>query len=122
MRYDNWDILLFPTGRDSKTPFKEFRVGCNVIPDAELSQGHGPVVMPIMTCFVPSLEAGARFQLSVHSWTGPEVSAVTKRYGNRPDLVQFEARVFIDGRPVAYVTCFRYLACAWWVTHWKLFI
>jgi hypothetical protein len=117
MRYDNWDVLLFPTGEDSKTPFKEFRVVCNVIPDVELSHGHGLVVMPIMTCFVPSLEAGARFQLSVHSWMGPEISSLAKRYGGHLDLVQFEARIFIDGCLVAYVMRLRHLDSVWRDTH-----
>jgi hypothetical protein len=101
MRYDNWDVLLFPTGPESKTPFKEFRVGCNVIPDVELSQCHGSVGVPVMTCFVPSLEAGAHFQLSVHSWTVPEISQFTKSYSKHVELVQFEARIFMDGQLVA---------------------
>lgn len=32
MRYDDWDILLFP--RDCKIPVKEFKVACHVVQDA----------------------------------------------------------------------------------------
>lgn len=31
MRYQDWDVLLFPEG--SKAPLQEFRTGCFVIPD-----------------------------------------------------------------------------------------
>lgn len=31
MRYEDWDILLFP--RDCKVPFKEFKVACSVVHD-----------------------------------------------------------------------------------------
>ena len=103
MRYNDWDVLLFPTGRDSKTPFKEFRVACQVIPDVELAHCHGSAGVPIVTCFVPSLEADAPFQVSVHSWSTPYISQFTKSYSKHTELVQFEARVFIDGRLVAYV-------------------
>lgn len=57
-----------------------------------------------MTCFVPSLDAGAPFQISIHSWRGhPEVSQFTKAFSKHAELVQFEARVFIDGYFVACV-------------------
>ncbi len=32
MRYEDWDILLFP--RDCKVPFKEFKVACHVVHDS----------------------------------------------------------------------------------------
>jgi hypothetical protein len=101
MRYNNWDVLLFPTGRDGKTPFKEFRVACQVIPDVELAHCQASVGMPIVTCFVPSLAAGAPFQVSVHSWREPEISQFTRSYSKHVEVVQFEARVFIDGHMVA---------------------
>ena len=31
MRYQDWDVLLFPRG--SRAPLQEFRTGCFVIPD-----------------------------------------------------------------------------------------
>jgi hypothetical protein len=101
MRYNDWDVLLFPTGRDCKTPFKEFRVACQVIPDVESVHCQASVGVPIVTCFVPSLQPGAPFQVSVHSWREPEVSQFTRSYSKHVHLVQFEARVFIDGRELA---------------------
>jgi hypothetical protein len=101
MRYGDWDVLLFPSGRDSKVPFKEFKIACHVIPDVELSHTHGSVGLPIMTCFVPGLQAGSRFHVSVHSWREPEVSHFTRTYSKHPELAKFEARIMIDGRLAA---------------------
>jgi hypothetical protein len=107
MRYNDWDVLLFPdgaAGRYSKTPFKEFGVGCQVIPDVEQAHCQGSVGLPILTCFVPSIQPGAPFQVSVHSWSEPDISQFTKSYSKHVEAVQFEARVFIDGQLVACVT------------------
>ncbi|KAK3384852.1 NADH dehydrogenase-like protein [Podospora didyma] len=101
MRYEDWDVILFPAGRDSKVPFKEFKVGCHVVPDVELSHIYGSMGMPVMTCFVPSLAAGAPFQISIHSWKNPEISQFTRTYSKHADLVKFEARIMLDGRMVA---------------------
>lgn len=71
---------------------------------AEFSSSNGSTGLPTMTCFVPSLDAGAPFQISIHSWRGhPEVSQFTKAFSKHAELVQFEARVFIDGYFVACV-------------------
>lgn len=106
MRYDDWDIILFPTGRDSKIPFKEFKVACNVVPDLELSHVHGPVGIPVMTCFVPSLLAGTAFQVSIHSWRKPDISQFTRTYSKNAEQVKFEARVMLDGRVAACVALY----------------
>ncbi|PHH93068.1 hypothetical protein CDD83_1353 [Cordyceps sp. RAO-2017] len=100
MRYEDWDVLLFP--RDCKIPIKEFKVACHVVHDAEFSHTHGSFGLPTVCCFVPSLAAGAPFQISIHSWyTPPSVSQYAKSYSNFPETVTFEARLFIDGRLVA---------------------
>lgn len=105
MRYDDWDVILFPTGRDAKIPFKEFKVACHAIPDVELSHIHGSagmsVMMPVMTCFVPSLPAGSSFQISLHCWRNPEISQFTRTYSKHMELVKYEARILLDGRLVA---------------------
>ncbi|KAK4152393.1 hypothetical protein C8A00DRAFT_16299 [Chaetomidium leptoderma] len=101
MRYDDWDIILFPIGRDSKIPFKEFNVACHVVPDLELAHIHGTVGMPVMTCFVPSLPPGTAFQISLHCWRRPDLSQFTRTYSKHTDLVKFEARIVLDGRLVA---------------------
>jgi len=103
MRYDDWDIILFPVGRDGKIPFKEFRVGCHVVPDLELAHIHGALNMPVMTCFIPSLQAGAPFQISMHCWRNPTITQFTQSYSKHTEFVKFEARVLIDGRLVASV-------------------
>lgn len=73
---------------------------------AEFSSSNGSTGLSTMTCFVPSLDAGAPFQISIHSWRGqPEVSQFTKAFSKHAELVQFEARVFIDGFFVAWVPC-----------------
>ncbi|KAH6847203.1 NADH dehydrogenase-like protein [Chaetomium sp. MPI-CAGE-AT-0009] len=101
MRYDDWDVILFPTGRDSKIPFKEFKVACHAVPDLELAHIHGAIGLPAMTCFVPSLAPGTPFQISIHCWRRPYLSQFTRTYSKHTDLVKFEARIFVDGRLVA---------------------
>ncbi|KAK3376803.1 hypothetical protein B0T24DRAFT_229909 [Lasiosphaeria ovina] len=101
MRYEDWDVIIFPAGRDSKVPFKEFKIACHVVPDLELSHIHGAAGMPVMTCFVPSLPAGTPFQISIHSWRNPDISQFTRAYSKHTDLVKFEARISLDGRMVA---------------------
>ncbi|RKF60297.1 hypothetical protein OnM2_052013 [Erysiphe neolycopersici] len=54
-------------------------------------------LLPTMTCFVPSLEAGHNFRVSIHSWENPEISFNTLGLRRLPDKVSFEARLFIDG-------------------------
>ncbi|KAK0702541.1 hypothetical protein B0T21DRAFT_388100 [Apiosordaria backusii] len=101
MRYDDWDVILFPTGREAKIPFKEFKVACHAIPDVELSHIHGSAGMPVVTCFVPSLPAGSPFQISLHCWRNPEISQFTRTYSKHIELVKYEARILLDGRLVA---------------------
>ncbi|KAH6623696.1 hypothetical protein F5144DRAFT_369851 [Chaetomium tenue] len=101
MRYDDWDVILFPTGRDSKIPFKEFKVACHAVPDLELAHIHGALGIPTMTCFIPSLAPGTPFQISIHCWRRPDLSQFTRTYSKHTDLVKFEARILIDGRLVA---------------------
>lgn len=101
MRYDDWDVLLFPSGRDARVPLKEFKVNCHVIPDTEFMQNRGTFGVPAMTCFVPSIDPGAHFHISIHCWGTPQVSQYALNYSKHPDLVKFEARILIDGRMVA---------------------
>jgi len=104
MRFEDWDVILFPVGRDSKIPFKEFKVACHAAPDLELSHIHGSTGMPVMTCFVPSLPAGTPFQISIHCWRTPDISQFARTYSKHTDLVKFEARILLDGRLLSCVT------------------
>lgn len=45
MRYQNWDVLIFPLIGDSKTPLQEFGTACTVVQDPGES---GP--MPLYLC------------------------------------------------------------------------
>lgn len=104
MRYEDWDVILFPVGRDSKIPFKEFKTTCHAIPDAELAHIHGTVGIPVMTCFVPSLPAGTPFQISLHSWRVPKISQFARSYSKHLEDLRFEARILLDGQLVSFVT------------------
>ncbi|KYK56095.1 NADH dehydrogenase -like protein [Drechmeria coniospora] len=102
MRYDDWDILLFP--RDCKVPVKEFKVACHAVHDAEFSHTNGLLGVPTVSCFVPSLPSGTPFQVSVHSWSvDPVVSQFTRTYSQFAETAKYETRVFIDGRLVASI-------------------
>ncbi|RYP44522.1 hypothetical protein DL768_009017 [Monosporascus sp. mg162] len=100
MRYEDWDVLLFP--KDSNIPMKEFKTNCHVVQDAEFPYTQGSYGLPTMTCFMPGLRPGAPFNISLHCWQTPEPSHFTKNsFSEHLDLVTFEARVLIDGRLVA---------------------
>ncbi|KXJ85928.1 hypothetical protein Micbo1qcDRAFT_220033, partial [Microdochium bolleyi] len=106
MRYEDWDILIFPRG--SKTPVREFKTACHVVPDLECAYAHGSTGLPTLTCFIPSLPPGTPFTVSLHSWTNPEISRYTKSFSQHHDSATFEARISIDGDLVATRTLARY--------------
>ncbi|KAK5109405.1 hypothetical protein LTR62_007071 [Meristemomyces frigidus] len=64
MRYEDFDVLLFPSG--SHVPLREFRTQCFAQQDPRTG-----VTTPLLTCFVPTMTADSAFQISVHSWTKP---------------------------------------------------
>ncbi|ETS87913.1 hypothetical protein PFICI_01741 [Pestalotiopsis fici W106-1] len=100
MRYEDWDVLLFP--KDSKVPIKEFKTQCHVVHDSDFAYTHGSYGLPTMTCFIPGLDCGKSFSISLHSWSELQTSNFTKtNFNNHAQLVVFEARIFIDGRLVA---------------------
>lgn len=106
MRYEDWDVLVFPSGEDFKltaVPLKEFRVDCHVVPDMDIAHNQARHNLPVMTCFVPSLQPGIPFHISVHCWGDPGVTQYTQNYSKHCELVKFEARIMIDGRTIAYV-------------------
>jgi hypothetical protein len=53
--------------------------------------------VPILTCFVSSLERGAPFRVSIHSWSKPKPSQLLLSYKTATETTLFEARVYIDG-------------------------
>ena len=57
----------------------------------------GPDQVPTVVCFIPSLEHGRHFQISVHCWEPPEPTPETLAVTSDKHAVSFEARVIIDG-------------------------
>lgn len=131
MRYQNWDVLLFPEA--SKIPIQEFKTTCHVIKDqgslsfdfllvdSDRKYADCPAVqtspfpentnssycigfIPVLTTFVASLRSGEAFRVSVHSWQRPTPSQTLLSYMGPDDTVMFEARVYIDGVFVAYAS------------------
>ncbi|PBP19171.1 hypothetical protein BUE80_DR010046 [Diplocarpon rosae] len=97
MRYQNWDVLLFPD--QFKVPLQEFKTTCQVIQDPESHNlQSNPLLLPTVTSFVPGIGAGAAFRVSIHCWQNPEVSRYVQTLKKPTDTVIFEARLFIDGR------------------------
>ncbi|KAL9000999.1 MAG: hypothetical protein Q9169_000483 [Polycauliona sp. 2 TL-2023] len=107
MRYLHWDVLVF--AEQSRVPLQEFRTACHVTYDLDSigvleptasNLTANPVAQrqsPIVTCFVPSLQHGCPFRVSLHSWQEPEASRGTQALTSANDKVFFEARVLLDG-------------------------
>ena len=91
MRFQDWDVLLFPSG--SSVPIREFRTACFAYQD-------GLITTPLLTSFVPSLDTGAAFQISVHSWTKP-TSILGPNAGYAPGISYvWRVKIAIDGQTV----------------------
>ncbi|KAK4543933.1 hypothetical protein LTR36_004707 [Oleoguttula mirabilis] len=88
MRFQDWDVLLFPNG--SQVPIREFRTAC-------FAQQDGLTATPLLTCFVPSLEPNAAFQISMHSWTKPmSILGPNAGYATGTDYV-WRIKIAVDG-------------------------
>ncbi|KAL5690672.1 hypothetical protein EMGR_007630 [Emarellia grisea] len=111
MRYENWDVLLFP--ESSKVPIQEFRTQCFVTQEevetpyinsaAIVNSGSyfmpraSVVQLPVLTTFIPSLPQNTPFRVSVHSWDKPRPSLLMESLMQPDDALLFEIRIFIDG-------------------------
>ncbi|KAH6965993.1 hypothetical protein EDB82DRAFT_561773 [Fusarium venenatum] len=89
MRYKDWDVLLFE--QNSPTPLQEFKVACYVVHDTE-SLDPQALGVPTVTCFVPSLEPGTPFHISIHLWKKSQNDQVADKKHSA-----INARLFIDG-------------------------
>ncbi|THC88176.1 hypothetical protein EYZ11_012376 [Aspergillus tanneri] len=116
MRYENWDVLLFP--ESSKVPLQEFKTQCFVTKDtgwkkplawskqcALISTG-GRISLPaqsytLLTTFIPSIPPNYSFRVSIHSWEKPRPSRLMSSLLQPDDALLFEIRIFIDGLCVA---------------------
>lgn len=54
--------------------------------------------VPTLTCFIPSLDAGHPFRLSIHSWDPPKMSKLMAYLKPSPDRVAFETKLYFDGQ------------------------
>lgn len=115
MRYENWDVLLFP--EDSSAPLQEFKTQCFVTRDTDSSCSQLSTMMspheyynakggyltsnlrqsPVLTSFIPSLYKDTPFRVSIHNWDKPQPSQFIERQMQPDDYLTFEVRVFIDG-------------------------
>lgn len=114
MRYEDWDVLLFPEG--SKVPIQEFKTQCFVTKDTESPYLQNPSIvnpsiyypvqgnfgqMPVLTSFIPTQPKDSPFRVSIHSWEKPRPSRLIEGLMQPDDMLLYEARVFIDGDCVA---------------------
>lgn len=132
MRYQNWDVLIFPVIGDSKTPLQEFGTACTVNQDpgedspmlrsattADITtidvtpfKNHSAhpayftvvrAPLPTVSCFIPSILPGSPFRMSLHSWSTPTVSRETVARAPQENMVGFEIQVLLDGVCIACV-------------------
>lgn len=82
------------------------RHGVQRLTGAEFGLTTGSYGLPTLTCFVPGLDAGSPFNISLHSWGKPEPSEYTQSYTQHAEACNWEARVFVDGRLLSYVPRF----------------
>ncbi|EHA25977.1 hypothetical protein ASPNIDRAFT_131671 [Aspergillus niger ATCC 1015] len=104
MRYEDWDVILFP--ESSKVPIQEFKTQCFVTKDRDSPYLHSPGLvspatcplpqsnegqLPVLTTFVPSLRHNTPFRVSVHSWQKPTPSRLMESLLQPDDAVLFES-------------------------------
>ncbi|KAK0285928.1 hypothetical protein LTS00_010719 [Friedmanniomyces endolithicus] len=131
MRFQDWDVLLFPSG--SHVPLREFRIACYAQQDPDhpvhpratttttsstnstnnttttTTTTAAAATTPLLTAFVPSLTAGAGFQVSVHSWSTPTAIAGSGVGGGLVGggsgaVMLWRVKLVVDGAVVACET------------------
>jgi hypothetical protein len=113
MRYQNWDVLLFPGA--SRVPIQEFETKFHVLSASQRASAPSTAIddpftdfesmtkLPLLTCFIASLPADAPFRVSIHSWSRPTGSYILETCWAKDESVAFQARVYIDGVHQWYV-------------------
>ena len=87
MRYEDWDVLLFPSGEEgAQIPVKEFRTAC-------YTENRDYKATPLLTTFIPTLDKNDPFQISIHSWT--KTGALLELPNDMRQL--WQVKVVIDG-------------------------
>ncbi|KAF2737183.1 hypothetical protein EJ04DRAFT_574821 [Polyplosphaeria fusca] len=98
MRYENWDVILFP--RDSHIPLQEFRTACFS------SQDQYGRLAPTLTCFIASLPVTTPFRVSLHSWIAKaKPSALIESQRKAHHRVVYLFQIVVDGVQV-FNDCF----------------
>ncbi|KAF2174905.1 hypothetical protein K469DRAFT_680758 [Zopfia rhizophila CBS 207.26] len=92
MRYENWDIILFP--RDSHVPIQEFKTACYAAQDEYGRQ------FSTLTCYIASLPTSTPFRISVHSWMKPKPTTLIGSQRMAHQKVVYNIRVVVDGTRV----------------------
>ncbi|RYN46313.1 hypothetical protein AA0119_g10469 [Alternaria tenuissima] len=93
MRYDDWDVILFP--KDSHVPIQEFKTACYVSPEEYGRQ------LPTLTCYINSLPTSTPFRISVHSWaTLSKASPLIESRRKTNQKVVYTVQVIVDGARV----------------------
>ena len=67
--------------------------------DLETQGKEDSKVLPTVSTYIPMLVPGSPFQISIHSWTAPQVSGNIEQ----GSVAMIEARLFIDGVPITLV-------------------
>ncbi|CAN9106682.1 unnamed protein product [Alternaria alternata] len=89
MRYDDWDVILFP--KDSHVPIQEFKTACYVSPEEYGRQ------LPTLTCYINSLPTSTPFRISVHSWaTLSKASPLIESRRKTNQKVVYTVQVIVD--------------------------
>ncbi|KAF1926192.1 uncharacterized protein M421DRAFT_7132 [Didymella exigua CBS 183.55] len=90
MRYDNWDVILFPD--DSNIPIPEYRTACYLSRDED---GHE---LPTLRTYIGSLKPEAPFRISLHHWGPPKPSSFVQELQRRAGKKStFTVQVIIGG-------------------------
>lgn len=95
MRFEDFDVLLFPHG--GHVPIREFRTACFAQQDPRTM-----TTTPLLTCFVPSLPSNAPFQVSVHSWNKPTSILGSNNAGYVSGVAyKWRVKIAVEGTTVA---------------------
>ncbi|KAJ4404529.1 hypothetical protein N0V91_005873 [Didymella pomorum] len=90
MRYDNWDVILFPEG--SNIPIPEYRTACY------LSRDEGGHELPTLRTYIGSLKPNTPFRISLHHWGPPKLSPLVQEKQRQFRMgATFTVQVIIDG-------------------------
>ncbi|KAL1599304.1 hypothetical protein SLS59_006321 [Nothophoma quercina] len=89
MRYDNWDVILFP--EDSNIPVQEYKTACYFSRDED---GHE---LPTLRTYIGSLKPEAPFRISIHHWGPPKPSSLIQEVQRKAGTkIVFAVQVIID--------------------------